>query len=340
MSGTDAAPYGADEVASALRELGLLAAGEGAHIDPLSGGVSSDVFGVCTRRGGAFVIKRSIPKLRVRADWRAPVERDAVEVAWLKAVREVDPRLAPEVVAWSAERHLFVMPWLDPAAYPVWKQEMAAGHVSPAFAARVGEDLARVHGAMAGRADIAARFPSDENFIALRIDPFFYYTADRHPDVAPRLRSLAAGVLERRAALIWGDASPKNILVGPAGPVFLDAETAVIGDPAFDLAFCLTHLLLKTVWLAANATSVIESFESLRDAYLAGMTFEPAEALSRRAAALIPALLLARIDGKSPTGYLNAAQDEEVRRRAKALLARDDLNLDALPAVWRGFEAA
>jgi hypothetical protein len=62
--------------------------------------------------------------------------------------------------------------------------------------------------------------------------------------------------------------------------------------------------------------------------------------LSRRAAALIPALLLARIDGKSPTGYLNAAQDEEVRRRAKALLARDDLNLDALPAVWRGFEAA
>ncbi|HEY1447263.1 MAG TPA: hypothetical protein VGF33_01885, partial [Caulobacteraceae bacterium] len=97
MSGTEAAPYGADEVASALRELGLLAAGEGAHIDPLSGGVSSDVFGVCTRRGGAFVVKRSIPKLRVRADWRAPVERDAVEVAWLKAVREVDPRLAPEV---------------------------------------------------------------------------------------------------------------------------------------------------------------------------------------------------------------------------------------------------
>jgi aminoglycoside phosphotransferase (APT) family kinase protein len=328
---------GADGVAVALRELGLLNDGESAEVHPLSGGVSSDIFGVRTGLGRHFVAKRSIPKLRVAADWRAPVERAAVEVAWLRAVREVDPRLAPEVVAWSPERHLFVMPWLDPAAWPVWKLEMAAGRVSPAFAARVGEDLARIHRAMAGRADIATRFPGDENFRALRIDPFFHYTADQHPDVGPRLRALAAGVLERRTTLIWGDASPKNILVGPEGPVFLDAETAVIGDAAFDLAFCLTHLLLKTIWLAANATSLIESFERLRDAYLAGVAFEPADALSRRAAALTGALLLARVDGKSPAGYLDATQDEEVRRRAKALLARDDLDLEELPAIWRGF---
>jgi aminoglycoside phosphotransferase (APT) family kinase protein len=340
VSGADAASHDADEVVCALRELGLLAAGEGARIEPLTGGVSSDVFAVHAGRGEPFVVKRSIPKLRVAADWRAPVQRDAVEVAWLRAVREVDPGLAPEVVGWSRERHLFVMPWLDPAAYPVWKLEMAAGRVSPAFAARIGADLARIHSGLAGRPDIVARFPGDENFIALRIDPFFTYVADRHPDVAPRLRDLAAGVLERRTTLIWGDASPKNILVGLAGPVFLDAETAVIGDAAFDLAFCLTHLLLKTIWLAPSAPALIESFESLRDTYLAGVAFEPAGALSRRAAALIGALLLARVDGKSPAGYLDAAQDEVVRRRAKALLAHDDLDLDAVPAVWRGFKAA
>ena len=340
MNGADAASHDADEVVCALCELGLLALGEGARIKSLTGGVSSDVFAVRTGRGHAFVVKRSISKLRVTADWRAPVDRDAVEVAWLKAVREVDPQLAPEVIAWSPERHLFVMPWLDPAAYPVWKLEMAAGRVSPAFAARVGDELARVHNAMAGMPDMAARFPGDENFIALRIDPFFTYAADRHPDVAPRLHALAEGILERRTTLIWGDASPKNILVGPAGPVFLDAETAVIGDPAFDLAFCLTHLLLKTIWLAVNAKGLIESFESVRDAYLARIAFEPAEALSSRAAALTGALLLARVDGKSPAGYLDAVQDEEVRRRAKALLARDDLDLFALPAVWRGFVAA
>ena len=50
------------------------------------------------------------------------------------------------------------------------------------------------------------------------------------------------------AALVHGDVSPKNILIGPNGPVFLDAECAWFGDPAFDLAFCLNHLLLKCLW--------------------------------------------------------------------------------------------
>jgi aminoglycoside phosphotransferase (APT) family kinase protein len=190
---------------------------------------------------------------------------------------------------------------------------------------------------MAGRADIAARFPDGANFLALRIDPFFLYTADRHPDVAPRLRTLAGELEHNRDTLIWGDASPKNILVGPAGPVFLDAETAAIGDPAFDLAFCLTHLLLKTVWLAPHRIAVMASFATLRDAYLTGVTFEPIAALSRRAAALIGALLLARVDGKSPADYLDAAQQDVVRSRAKALLRRDALDLGSLPSVWKSF---
>ncbi|HEY2481519.1 MAG TPA: aminoglycoside phosphotransferase family protein [Caulobacteraceae bacterium] len=335
MSG--AASPATAEVIQALRELGLLAPGEGADVRPLTGGVSSDVFGVHTDRGRAMVVKRSIPKLRVTADWRAPVDRDGIEVAWLRAVREVNPRQVPEVVGWAHERHLFAMTWLDPASHPVWKQEMAAGRVDPTFAARVGADLAGIHNAMAGRADIAARFPDSANFHALRIEPFFLYPADRHPDVAPRLRDLADGLTQRRGTLIWGDASPKNILVGPEGPVFLDAETAAIGDPAFDLAFCLTHLLLKTVWLAPHRIAVMASFAALRDAYLTGVTFEPVAALSSRAAALVGALLLARVDGKSPAGYLGAAQEDVVRSRAKALLRRDDLDLAGLPSVWRSF---
>ena len=51
-----------------------------------------------------------------------------------------------------------------------------------------------------------------------------------------------------KLALVHGDVSPKNILCGPHGPVFLDAECAWYGDPAFDLAFCLNHMLLKCVW--------------------------------------------------------------------------------------------
>lgn len=314
----------------AVRALGLIAPDQSVECVPLAGGVSSDVFLVRAGDGPDLIVKRSIPKLRVKVDWRAPLERDAQEVAWLRTVREVDPRLAPEVIAWSPEGHLFVM---ERRTGAVWKQAMADGCVDPAFAGQVGGALARIHVATAGRADIAARFPDPSNFFALRIDPFLLFAAGRHPDVAVRLGALAADLQSRGTALIWGDASPKNILVGADGPVFLDAETAAMGDPAFDVAFCLTHLLLKTVWLAPNSPMLLASFEALRDAYLVAAVADGA--LSVRAASLIGALLLARVDGKSPAGYLSDEEDEIVRGRAKSVLARPDLDLAALPDFWR-----
>jgi aminoglycoside phosphotransferase (APT) family kinase protein len=66
-----------------------------------------------------------------------------------------------------------------------------------------------------------------------------------HPDLAAPLYELVVTARANKCALVHGDVSPKNILVGPNGPVFLDAECAWWGDPAFDLAFCLNHLLLS-----------------------------------------------------------------------------------------------
>ena len=65
-----------------------------------------------------------------------------------------------------------------------------------------------------------------------------------------------------------GDISPKNILCGPDGPVFLDAETACYGDPAFDLAFCLNHLLLKCIWHPEFVRVYLKCFAALKGAYL------------------------------------------------------------------------
>lgn len=320
----------------ALRVSGVLGAHEEARLAPLTGGVSSDVFRVETQDGRMLVVKRSIPQLRVEAEWLAPVERMASEVRWLKLARSIDPRLAPEVLAMLPDAHVFVMEYLDPAAHPVWKDEMAAGRVDPAFAAAVGRDLALIHARTAGRPDIAAQFDTYDFFFALRASPFLLFTAERHPDVAARLRALADDLGRRRIALMHGDVSPKNILVGPRGPVFLDAETTAYGDPAFDLAFCLTHLLLKTVWLRPHREAVMASFDALRAAYAAGLSWEPPRALSARAAALVSALLLARIDGKSPAPYLTDRSDKDfVRRSAKALLAVPDLDLDGLAARWR-----
>ncbi|HEY1415686.1 MAG TPA: phosphotransferase [Caulobacteraceae bacterium] len=317
-------------VVEAVRELGLIAPDDIADCVPLSGGVSSDVFEIRAKDGQAFVVKRSIPKLRVKADWRAPIERDAQEVAWLTTVREIDPHLVPQVLGWSPDDHLFAM---ERRSGPVWKQAMAEGHVDPAFAGKVGAALAAIHAATASRTDLVARFPDPRNFFALRVDPFLLHTARRHPDAAPMLASIAADLQLRGDVLIWGDASPKNILIGEEGPVFLDAETATLGDPAFDVAFCLTHLLLKTVWLAPYEATLLASVEALRNAYRAGFTGD--EGMGRRTASLIGALLLARVDGKSPAGYLSAEQDDVVRRRAKMILARPNLDLTSLPAFWR-----
>jgi Ser/Thr protein kinase RdoA (MazF antagonist) len=125
-----------------------------------------------------------------------------------------------------------------------------------------------------------------------------------------------------KCSLVHGDVSPKNILVDPAGrPVLLDAECAWWGDPAFDLAFCLNHLLLKCLWTPSAREGFGRCFDALAAAYLARVDWEEPAALESRAAALLPGLLLARVDGKSPVEYLGAeAQRETVRRCARQLL--------------------
>ncbi len=334
---------GADEggILEALRDAGVLAAGEDARLSPLAGGVSSDIFRIDTDLGRTLAVKRSIPRLRVEADWRAPVRRWAGEVRWLRLVRALDARLAPEVLAVVPSAHIFVMAFLDPATHPVWKDTMAAGHVDPAFAGAVGRDLARIHAYSAGRSDIALDFADSDCFHALRVSPFLLFTAERHPDLGQRLRRLAGYLATRRFALVHGDISPKNILIGPEGPVFLDAECVAYGDPAFDLAFCLTHLLLKTVWLKPHGEALMTAFDALRSSYAAGVTWEPASLLDRRAAALVGALLLARVDGKSPAPYLTDTADQAfVRQAARGLLAAYDVDLAGLLSTWRAALAA
>jgi aminoglycoside phosphotransferase (APT) family kinase protein len=134
---------------------------------------------------------------------------------------------------------------------------------------------------------------------------------------------------------VHGDVSPKNILIGPGGPIFLDAECAWYGDPAFDLAFCLNHLLLKCLWTPSATPGFLHGFDVLTKAYLAGVSWEPCGTLEARAARLLPGLLLARVDGKSPVEYLTDERDKDrARRVARALLAAPVERLDGVRAAW------
>ena len=65
-----------------LLDQGLQAAGEQAAWIPLVGGVSSDLWRV-DLPGRTLCVKAALPTLRVTDEWHAPVERNAVEYAWL-----------------------------------------------------------------------------------------------------------------------------------------------------------------------------------------------------------------------------------------------------------------
>ena len=324
------------EIIAALRRLGLLGPGQPVPAGrALTGGVSSDIWLVDLPRGPVCV-KRALPRLKVAAEWHAPVERNHYEAHWMRRANQAVPGAAPTLLGEDAASGALAMQYLPPETYPLWKPRLHLGCTSVAFAASVGRNLACVHGATAADPEVAPAFATDAIFHAIRIEPYLLATAARHPDRAAPLRALAEETAATRLALVHGDVSPKNILCGPDGPVFLDAECAWWGDPAFDLAFCLNHLLLKCLWTPAATAGFLACYAALAEAYLAGVRWEAAGSVEGRAARLLGGLLLARVDGKSPVEYISAAADKDrVRRVARALLARPSAGLEQVAAAWR-----
>lgn len=323
-----------DDIVAVLRSLGMAPDGVSPLLTRLPGGVSSDVYHV-DLPSGSVCVKKVLAKLNVSSDWRAPVERVHSEVAWFRFAGRIAPGNVPTVLAEDRASHLFVMNYFDSATHPCWKNLLRDGVVDPAFAAKVGETIARIHGASAGSDTVRNEFATYDFFMALRIDPYLLTAAKAHPDREARIREIASNLANARIALMHGDLSPKNILAGSDGPIILDAETACYGDPAFDLAFCLNHLLLKCVWKPAHIRDYCASFDSLRGAYLARVDWEDAFMLERRASALLAALLLARIDGKSPVEYLTTPRDLDfVRAAARDYLVRPELTLEGIRQDW------
>jgi tRNA A-37 threonylcarbamoyl transferase component Bud32 len=315
---------------------GLAAPGEAARWRPLTGGVSSDLWRIDLPGGRSLCVKRALAKLRVAADWQAPVSRNASEWAWMRFAAAHRPDHVPSLLAHDAEAGLFAMAYLPPELYPVWKAQLLSGEVEPATAAAVGEVLGSLHSASCGDQALIRSFATDENFAALRIEPYLLATATAHPQLQGALHTLARRTAATHLALVHGDVSPKNILVGPDGPVFLDAECAWYGDPAFDLAFCLNHLLLKCLVVPARRTELLESARALTESYLERCDWEPRAAAQERAASLLPALLLARVDGKSPVEYLTDEAPKALVRQVGSALLRSPVPTvaDVLDA-WR-----
>lgn len=319
----------------ALARLGLWRKPALPSVEKLAGGVSSDIWRI-DLPSGPICIKRALAKLRVAVDWYAPVERNAYEVAWMETAGAMAPGSAPPIIAHDPDAGLFAMEFLDPDRYQVWKEELRQGRADPGFAAEVGRRIAAIHAATADNEKIARKFTTDKIFHAIRLEPYLEATAAQHPDLGDVLYGLSRQTAENQRALVHGDVSPKNIMVGPNGPVFLDAECAWYGDPAFDITFCLKHMFLKCLWKPEFKMSYMKSYDALSSAWLDGVTWEPRAQAEARAASLLPGLFLGRVDGRSPVEYVTEEADRDrVRRVAREFLTNPASSLAEVGAAWR-----
>jgi len=317
-----------------LRRAGILDIGDVPVMQPLSGGVSSDIWRV-EAHGKSYCVKRALAKLKVTADWRAPIERNNYEAAYMAVVDSLVPGAALPLIYADRAAAALVTRYLDPKAYRLWKTDLMEGRVDRAIAKTVGERLGRIHQRTANDSAIAERFRSDAIFHAIRLEPYLLAAAEAQPMVAGPLRALARRTASIRRTLVHGDVSPKNILIGRLGPVFIDAECAWYGDPAFDPGFVLNHLCLKALHRREDARALGETFMALGNAYLGHVDWEPRADLEARIASLLPGLMLARIDGKSPVEYLNTNKEKaDVRDFAFHYLTEPPSRLSALREAW------
>lgn len=275
-----------------------------ARATSLGGGVSNVVLAVESNQG-QLVLKQSLERLRVQDEWVAPQRRILTEAAALNIAKELTPTAVPTVVDVDPGRFTLTIEHA-PAGWTDWKTNLLDGSVDGRIAVRLGEVLATWHTAtLNGRHLPAALIEDTETFEVLRLRPYHETVALRHPDLAPAIAQVVDGIRAGRRTLVHGDFSPKNVLVGQAGEVWvIDFEVAHFGDPAFDLAFLLSHLLLKAV----HRKSSDDRFDAAATAFVSSYTSHVPAALRPRArelSAQVGCLLLARVDGKSPAEYLD-----------------------------------
>lgn len=294
-----------------LSELDLLPADASLSVEPLSGGVASDIARV-TVDDHLYCVKFALPKLRVAANWFAPVERNFAEYSWLQTVASIAPESAVHLYGHSRQAHGFAMEFLSGDNTYLLKTEMLAGRGRVEDATAIGRLLGQVHAASTTPDFDASPFGNQADFHAIRIEPYLIHTATKHSDLAPAMQDMADALFTADRVLVHGDVSPKNIIFRGQSPFMLDAECATMGDACFDLAFCLNHFILKAVHVPSRRADYLAFCHAFWQAYAPQITWEDAAGLEARMCRLLPMLMLARVDGKSPVEYLGDASRNQV----------------------------
>jgi 5-methylthioribose kinase len=300
------------------------------QIEALSWGVSNAVLRVTTS-AGPMIVKQSRPQLRTRAAWFSDLNRVFRELEVMQTLEPFLPEgTVPKVLHVDRENYAFAMTHA-PLESRVWKADLLAGQVDLSVGERAGMILGRIHEVTARRPELVKAFADSKVFVQLRVDPFYRSIQNRWPDLVDVIEPIIAGLLTTRQALCHGDYSPKNILVHSQGFTLVDYETAYFGDPAMDLGFFLSHLLLKAVHRPHLRIDYFDLTRSFWEGYSREVTFAPLLELQNRTIGHLAVCALARIDGTSPVDYLNQeVQRETVRHWSRWLFSNPSTNWQAL----------
>lgn len=306
-----------EEVPGYLRQRGVIDADEPCTVTSLPGGVSSATFRVETR-GERYVVKQPLPYLSVADEWPASQVRAGIEAGAIGLLETITPQALPRLIDYDPQRYVLAMT-AAPVEWAEWRQVLLAGDVDAEAGAVLGRILGSWHAATRveeGRETPALRrFVDLAGFRELRGDPYYRTVAERRPDLAEPVLGCLEELLGPGICLVHGDFSPKNVLIAPGGAAeglwVLDFEVAHLGNPVFDVAFCLHHLVMKAVHLRSAGAWLFDCARALLGGYAdAGGLATDEQTVMRHTGAL----LLARVHGKSPAAYLSDPERDEVSR--------------------------
>lgn len=294
-----------ENAADYLRHVGLATKDQAIDIQALGWGVSNIVMRVNIEGEPPLVLKQSREQLRTKAAWFSRLDRIWTETAALRLLAGVVAEgVVPQVIFEDRDNYLFVMS-CAPDDSMVWKEQLLEGITDPRVATQSGTILAAFHTV---KPDPTGPLGDLEVFDQLRIDPFYRHIALAHPDLASIIDHLIKSMKIASPKFVHADFSPKNILVHSQGLTIVDFETAHGGDPAFDLGFFLSHLILKALRAAPDHGRFLDLTRIFWKSY---GTIDPE--LIQRSICHTAACGLARIDGKSPVDYLDEHQRQTIR---------------------------
>ncbi|WP_331232976.1 phosphotransferase family protein [Natronorarus salvus] len=308
----------------------------------LGGGVSNHV--IMARVGGdCLVLKQPLPDLDVAEDWPADVERVHNEAAATRVFETIldGTELAatvPGVLFEDRDNHIVGMECASSDAR-MWKEDLLEGTIDCGVAREVGRVLGTVHEEAATDPELLAPFEEVLPFVQLRIDPYHRIVMDRHPDVSEYVGQATENLLQSRWTLVHGDYSPKNVLVEDrdGGHVWiLDFEVAHRGNPAFDTAFMLNHLFIKSIYNPEKAAAYHDAAGEFFGAYDEAVSWDiEADTIEQ-----LGVLMLARVDGKSPVEYVTRERTKgTLRRVAKRALVERARDLREFETILRAERA-